>query len=72
VNVQDVELMIAGDLGHFYRKWQRVVGILEELVVVDDDGMEPQSRRADGQAERPLVSDEMHIVPPSGEFLAER
>jgi len=70
VDVQDIERVRAADLGHLHRKRQRVVGIFEEVVAVDDDGMEEHAR-PDGQAEGGLVADEVDFVAAPGEFVAE-
>ena len=72
VDVEHVEAMIAAHLGHAHRQRQGVVGKPEQLVLVDRDGMEVQARRVRGQAERPLVGDEVHVVPARRQVLAER
>ena len=72
VDVQHVEAMFAAHLGHAHREGQGVVGVAEQLVLVDRDGMKVQAPRVRRQAERTLVRDEMHVVAARGELLAER
>ena len=72
VDVQHVEPMVAAHLGHAHRQRQGVVGVSEQPVLVDRDGMKVQTRRVRGQAERALVGDEVHVVPARGQLFAER
>jgi hypothetical protein len=72
VHVEQVQPVIPRHLGHAHRERQGVVGKLEHVVVVDGDGMEVQSRPVPGQAERPLVADEMHLVAPVRQVHAQR
>ena len=72
VDVEDVEAVVAAHLGHLDREGQRVVGVLEEAVVVDHDRVEEEPGRVRRQPERPLVADEVRLVAPAGELLAER
>ena len=69
MDVEDVEPVVARHLGHLDRQRQRVVGVLEEPVVVDHNGVEEDPRRAPWQAERPLVADEVRLVAPAGQLL---
>ena len=71
MHVQDIQPKIAANLRHFYGKRQGIIRILEQIVIVYDYGMEKKPRRIHGQAERPLIADEMHLVAAAGEFLAE-
>src|SRR5277367_2595667 len=72
MDMKNVELMIAADLRHFYRKRQRVVWIFEESVIVNDDGMEEKSWGVGRHAKRAFVADEVHLMPHSGQLFAER
>src|ERR1022692_1691761 len=68
---EDVEAMVAAHLRHLDRERKRVVGILEQLVAVDHHGVEKQPGGVRGQTERPLVADEMGLVPAAGKLLTE-
>ena len=72
VHVEQVQPVIPAHLGHAHREGQGVVGELEHVVVVDGDRMEVQSRPVRGQAEWPLVADEMHLVSPVRQLHAQR
>jgi hypothetical protein len=72
VHVQHVEPVVAAHLGHAHRQRQRVVGISEQAILVDRDGMKVQPRGVGGQAERALVRDEVHVVSARGQLFAER
>jgi hypothetical protein len=67
-----VERVVAAHLGHLDRERQRVVGILEEPVVVDHDRVVEEPRRPGRKPEGAFVAYEMRLVPPARELLAER
>ena len=72
MNVQYIELMVAADLGHFYRKRKGVIGILEQVVIIDDHRMEMQPGRVRWQTERTFVADEMNLMSAIGRGLGLR
>ena len=39
MGVQHVQPVIAAHLGHLHRKGKRIIGILEQAIVIDHDGM---------------------------------
>jgi hypothetical protein len=60
--VQDVEIVLATDTSHCYGKWQGVVGIFEQTIVVDTDLVEMYSRGIFGQAKWAFIADEVNLV----------
>src|SRR5712692_11662245 len=64
--------MIAAYFGDAHRERQGVVGKSEQLVFVDHDGMELKPWPVRRQTKRPLVTNEMHFVSPSRQFLPQR
>ena len=70
VNMQNIQFMPAADLCHLHRKRQGVVGIFEEIVTVDLNGMK-ENPRANRHAERLLVADKMNFVTALGQFVAQ-
>ena len=72
MDVEDVQAVVAADLGHLHRERQGVVRVLEQPVVVDHHGMVEEARRVRGEPEGPLVAYEVRLVPAAGELLAER
>ena len=71
VDMQHLKLIFLAHLRHFHRKRQRVIRILEQIVIVDDHRMEEQPRDIHGQAERTFVTDEMHFMPALHQLLAQ-
>ena len=71
VDMKHVERVVAADLGHLDRERERVVGIFEEVVAVDDDGMEEHARVARRHPERPFVADEMDFMAAPRQLLAQ-
>src|SRR5664280_301589 len=72
VNMEYVQPVIAAHFRHLYGEWQRVIGVLEQIVVVDDHWMKMQAWSILGQTERPLVADEMHLMAAPRQLLAQR
>lgn len=72
MDVQDIEAEITTDFRHFDGQRQRVVWIFEQAVIIDDYRMKKHVRRVGLDAKRPLVADEVNLVSPLREFLAER
>ena len=71
VDVQNVEVTIAADLGHFHGEREGVVGIGEGVEVVDFDGVVVETREVFGEAEGAFVADEVDFMAAAGEFFAE-
>ena len=63
--------MIAADFRHLHRKRQRVIRIFKQAVITDLHRMKKDSRRIGRQTKRPLVTDEMHLMPAARQFFAQ-
>ena len=70
MDVEDIEAEITADFRHFDGQRQRVIRILEQAVIVDDDRMEKNMRRIRLDAKRSLLADEVNLVSTPREFLA--
>ena len=51
MDVENIEAMIAADFGHFDGERQGVIGVFEEAVVVDADGVEVDAGGVFGEAD---------------------
>ena len=71
MDVEHVQPVFPADLRHPHRKRQGVIGIFEQLIFVDDDGMKMQSRRVFRQPERAFVAEEMDFMSAPRQILAQ-
>jgi hypothetical protein len=68
VDVQDIELELAGHLGHLHGKGQCIVRILEQTVGIDPHRVEVDAVGAGKKAEGTLVADEVDVVSALGKL----
>lgn len=71
VDVEDVELVCVVDFGYFDGKWKCVVGVFEEVVVVDVDWVEKEMWCVGWYVEWVFVVDEVDFVVEVCEFFVE-
>ena len=71
VRVDEIETVVTGNFGEFHGQRQCVIGIFEETVAVDLDGMKVDMGGVGGEAKRALVADEMNLVAAGSEFFSE-
>ncbi len=71
VNVEEIERVELGDLGHAGGEGEVVGRVLEERVVGDGDLVEVDVGFAAGEAEGLRIGDEVDLVAAGGEFDAE-
>src|SRR5882672_2207054 len=69
--MQYVKLVVVAYFRHLDGERQGIIGVLEQIVIVDDHRMEMQAGRVHRQTERTLVADEMHLVTALRQLLAQ-
>ena len=72
VHVENIELILPADLGHFDGERQGVIGTREQTALTDRDLVEVNSRRRKVEPDRFGVAEEMNRVAAGREFGAER
>jgi hypothetical protein len=68
--MQHLEATLAGDLGQLDGERQTVVGVPEQTVALDVDGVVRHAGLVRRKTERAFVTDEMDLVPAPGKFDA--